>query len=362
MHAFLIVKTSAIGDVIQTFPVLEYLRARFPKARIDWVVEKNCMQLVQAHPALNHAIEIDTKSWRRAPLNKSTREQIQTFSKAVNSCFYDVVFDLQGNTKSGWVTSMVRAKEKVGYSWKSVPEKLNLLSTTLRFAVAKEGSVRSSYLSLVQKYFQDSEVFLPTKILLRTTEVETRRIDEILTNSKLTGSIWMVCFGSRWPNKQISLSTLKNFLTQVQITYGCSFIFVWGGIEEKAVADGLEEIFTQSVAIGGLSLPQWQALMTRMDGVIAADSAGLHLAGSAGAATFSYFGPSSSAAYAPSGLQHATVQGTCPYGQQFVKRCPKLRTCPTGACLKDLSADALFAAFQTVMQNRYSAPQEQSLH
>ena len=38
--SILIVKTSAIGDVIQTFPVLEYLRQKFPAPQIDWVAEQ----------------------------------------------------------------------------------------------------------------------------------------------------------------------------------------------------------------------------------------------------------------------------------------------------------------------------------
>ena len=50
MDSILIVKTSAIGDVVQTFGALEYLRTRFPKARIDWVVEKGAASLLLSHP------------------------------------------------------------------------------------------------------------------------------------------------------------------------------------------------------------------------------------------------------------------------------------------------------------------------
>ena len=45
----LIVKTSALGD-IYGFPTLQYLRAKFPQAQIDWVVERPYAELVQVYP------------------------------------------------------------------------------------------------------------------------------------------------------------------------------------------------------------------------------------------------------------------------------------------------------------------------
>jgi len=59
---FLIVKTSSIGAVIQTFPVLEYLKDRYLVATIDWVIEKEYLNLVQAHPAIRHAIPFSSRT------------------------------------------------------------------------------------------------------------------------------------------------------------------------------------------------------------------------------------------------------------------------------------------------------------
>jgi heptosyltransferase I len=68
-RSILIVKTSAIGDVIQTFPVLEYLRRKFPEAKIDWVVEEGIAPLLYAHPQIGEVITIRSKVWRKAPLS-----------------------------------------------------------------------------------------------------------------------------------------------------------------------------------------------------------------------------------------------------------------------------------------------------
>jgi hypothetical protein len=52
----LIVKTSAIGDVIHTLPSLWSLRAHFPEAQITWLVEESAADLVIGHPALNRVL------------------------------------------------------------------------------------------------------------------------------------------------------------------------------------------------------------------------------------------------------------------------------------------------------------------
>ena len=44
----LLIKLSAIGDVVHTFPVLNKLRRRYPKARIDWLVTPEIAELLAA--------------------------------------------------------------------------------------------------------------------------------------------------------------------------------------------------------------------------------------------------------------------------------------------------------------------------
>jgi len=94
-------------------------------------------------------------------------------------------------------------------------------------------------------------------------------------------------------------------------------------------------------------MPLWQALMFMIDCVIAVDSCALHLAALANIPTFSIYGPSSSKVYKPIGDKHHAYQGQCPYGEEFIKRCKRLRSCPTGACMKEISVLSLITSFKT---------------
>jgi heptosyltransferase-1 len=137
MVKILVIKTSSLGDIIQTYPTLSYLRSKFPHGQIDWIVESPCAELIQAHPHINSAFLINTKSWRRSLFNAGTFKEIGDFRQRLRAQVYDVIFDLQGNLKSGMILSQARGKDKVGFGWRSVPEWPNLLFTNRRFNPAQ---------------------------------------------------------------------------------------------------------------------------------------------------------------------------------------------------------------------------------
>ena len=59
----LIVKLSAIGDVIHTLPALNAIRGHYPDAHITWLVEEAAADLVIGHRALNRVIVSGRKRW-----------------------------------------------------------------------------------------------------------------------------------------------------------------------------------------------------------------------------------------------------------------------------------------------------------
>lgn len=346
----LIVKTSSIGDVLQTLPLLQYLQSRYPNAQIDWVVEKGVASLVQAHPLVNKTIVLDTKQWRKNTDHRASYKEAVIFLTHLRQTRYDLLFDLQGNIKSGMITFAAHAKEKIGFGYHSLPEKLNLLSTHKRYEAAKNANVRQKYLSLLQSHFQDNAPFFEHPIKLNISTEEQHALEQIL-DSLPTQPIFMVCFGSRWRNKQLTEETLLSFLQGVSEKLHPFFLFVYAGEEEERLASKLQEKFSQnSRTIGALTLPLWQAVIYQVQMVVCVDSAALHLAGTTTTPSFSIFGPSQSHIYKPAGKQHAAYQGVCPYSKSFTHRCAILRSCPTGACIRSSIAKEVEAQFLNHVQ------------
>lgn len=333
----LIVKTSALGDIIHAFPVVDYLKSLFPQVQIDWIVEKAGAELVKTCPGVNHAYIVNTKAWRKG----QELEGLRNFVNALRQTTYDVVFDLQGNLKSGLMTAVAKSRNKVGFAKQTVPEWPNLIFTTKRFNPPPSKNIREDYLFLAQSYFNNFR------------NVEKPRMQ---AENKPQQIAVMVCPGSNWPNKQLSREALEGFLALIQQNYRVMYHFVWGNDAEKEWAKTLHARFKQdSIVVDRQPLPMLKKHMEQMQLVIAMDSLPLHMAGTTSALTFSVFGPSSAHKYNPLGKEHHALQGTCPYGRQFEKRCPILRTCPTGQCIKGLTSESLWKSFKPWFEQYYVA-------
>lgn len=343
----LIVKTSSLGDIIHAYPAIEYIRAVCPNAKIDWVVESSNADLVENHPYVNRAIKVSTKAWRKSLLSKKTFNEIKAAFQDLKLDEYDAAIDLQGNIKSGLIMSQVKAKDKVGFASESVPEWPNMLFTNQRYNPTPGQNIRQDYLAVVQGYFGEEASCADGAIVLKVDEAGKKVVQAVMEKvSHNQGIKVMVCPGSAWPNKQLTKETLQAFLARVYGELNASFLFVWGSAEEKEHVTALQQQFSErSIVVDRLKLPLLQNLMGECDLVIAMDSLPLHLAGTTRAKTYSVFGASSAAKYNPLGITHGALQGVCPYGRTFTKRCPILRTCKTGACIHDLNPNDLFAHF-----------------
>lgn len=343
----LIIKTSSLGDIIHTFSVINYLKDKLPSCTIDWVVEKPFAEIIQAHPGIRKTLCVDTKSWRKKIFSPATVKEIKSFRRQLLATHYDTVYDLQGNVKSGLLTMQANAREKVGFGLSTAPERLNILFTNKRYNPPLGQNIRDDYLSIVQSHIKGGLSYIEEPVCFSLSSEQ----QAILFNTKtlletLPKPYVMVCPGSAWPNKQISPRALEEFLKRLQTYLNCSLIYVWGNQEEYALVTSLQAHQSAvSKVLNKLPLPVLQNIMHEMLLVIAMDSLPLHLASTTSTSTFSIFGASSSAKYKPVGSNHYSMQGSCPYGRVFTKRCPALRTCPTGACIKKINGKELFENF-----------------
>jgi heptosyltransferase I len=344
LDKILIIKTSSLGDIVQAFPALEYLAGKCPQASIDWVVEAPYAELLKAHPCVHSVIQIHTQKWRRSLFSSSTWYEMAALRRQLRVQEYDAVFDLQGNMKSGMVLSQVRSRCKVGFGRKNVSEWPNLLFSTHKVEVTPHQNVRQEYLALAGSFFHETPYWEAGKQLLRLSDEQANRVELLLAGAPSPKV--MVCAGSAWKNKQLPAQTLIAFLRRVQQDLKCHFLLMWGSEAERAAAQQMQSALAEHASVvERLSLPLLQHLMHGCALVIAMDSLPLHLAGTTGTPTYSVFGASSAAKYNPLGEKHAAFQGSCPYGKKFERRCPILRTCATGACIRTLEAEVLHDHF-----------------
>ena len=112
VERLLIVRLSAMGDVIHTLPAAQALRNAFPNATIGWLIEERWADLLCApgtprrgprsaqRPLVDWVHTIDLKGWRKSLFSVQTAERIARVWNDVRSSHYDVALDLQGAIRS----------------------------------------------------------------------------------------------------------------------------------------------------------------------------------------------------------------------------------------------------------------------
>ena len=109
MNKYLIVRTSAIGDVVHTLPVLRIIRSFDPDCEIHWVVKKSPGRLLVDNPLINEIYILDKNFWSLVRTLRKNR--------------YKAVFDFQGLYRSAFLSWWMRAETHVGYSKTHIREK-----------------------------------------------------------------------------------------------------------------------------------------------------------------------------------------------------------------------------------------------
>lgn len=105
-----IIKPSALGDIVQSLPVLTGLRRQWPDAQIDWIVNDNLKDILAGHPALNRAIGYPRKRWR----SLYHLPEMRRWTRRLRLQKYDLSIDLQGLFRTGMMTWAAGAQRRLG--------------------------------------------------------------------------------------------------------------------------------------------------------------------------------------------------------------------------------------------------------
>jgi len=116
----LLIRPSAVGDVLMVLPSLEAIRHSFPRAHIGFIVEDRARDLIVGHPAIDRVHVFLRKRWVRAGLRPGlwgqTRREIAAFVGGMRAERYDACVNFQGNLKGAMLALLSGAPRRIGYS------------------------------------------------------------------------------------------------------------------------------------------------------------------------------------------------------------------------------------------------------
>ncbi len=133
----LLVKTSSLGDVIHSLPVVSDIRRQIPDAKVDWCVEESFAAIPRLHPGVEEVIPVAVRRWRKALFTASTWQEMATFRRHLQGNAYDAVIDTQGLLKSALIASQAQGPLS-GYAADSARESLSAHFYDVRFTVPQQ--------------------------------------------------------------------------------------------------------------------------------------------------------------------------------------------------------------------------------
>ena len=331
--SILIVRTSALGDVVQALPVLDALRRHLPEARIGWVVEAAFAPLLEGHPALDELLEVRLRQWRRRPLARLSWRQAGEYLARLEALAPQVVLDLMGNHKAGVLAALTLADRRIGLArrWRREPSSAVWLSDTVpaagEHAVERMLSVLAG-LGLPPEPPRFGAQALPSARLPATVP---------------EGPFAVLLPGAAWANKRYPPAWWGEVARRLEADPGLPALLAPGPGEEELAA-GVEAAAAGAArTLPSLGLPELVSLLRRAELVLGGDTGPLHLAHALGRPVCCVMGPTDPERHGPYGALDRVVFRRLPCS--FCHR----RLAETKGCLWELPPEEVAARARRIL-------------
>ena len=126
----LIVRLSALGDLVHVLPLLDALRRARPDAQIGWLVEQGNASLLAAHPQLDQVLSFprrELSSLLRRGRWLAAARLARSFLRELRAARFELTIDAQCNLRSSLLARLSGAKRRIGFAPPYTKEKAHWL-------------------------------------------------------------------------------------------------------------------------------------------------------------------------------------------------------------------------------------------
>ncbi|AFL74422.1 glycosyltransferase family 9 protein [Thiocystis violascens] len=233
MNAILLVRLSAIGDIVFASPLIAALRRAWPQARIVWLVQSECRVLLDHHPDLDEVIVCPLQHWRRlwnARRFGELLKGVRALRATLRARDFDLALDLQGLLKSGVLTWLSGARQRIGLGSREGSQWL------MTRALPRGGDARrigSEYLYLAETLGLPTDDFA---MAVHYGESEAAFVAEIVARQGLAGGYAVFCPFTTRPQKHWFEERWVRLAARVKSEFGLTPVLLGGPGDREAAA------------------------------------------------------------------------------------------------------------------------------
>ena len=272
-----IVKLSALGDIVNSMFVLQFIKKYHPTSKIDWIVEKRFKGILENNP---HIDQIQTINLNEAKKNKSLKLLYQELASVKKFGEYDLVIDFQGLIKTAIVSKLIRSKKIIGFDFNSIREKLAsyFYDQTVNIGYDQNTIMRNAKLTSEALSLKISKDDILSKDLYLFT----------LSNLQLPEKPYIVfVIGSTWESRNYP----KEKYVEVANLLKKDCLVVWGNEQEKQKAEWMEAESSYVIAMPKLSLDDLKWVISNASLLIGSDTGPSHMSWALNIPSIILFGP-----------------------------------------------------------------------
>lgn len=351
----LLIKPSALGDVVHTIPVLVKLRARYPSARIDWLITPENADIVRCHPALSNVVLFARRDFSKR--GRRWRALVSFFDllKQIRRAKYDLVVDMHGQLRSAFFAVVSGAHVRIGFDR---PIKRGLTVSAehdLRnvpshgWRGAREGSwiaythrvsIPTLDVHAIDRYlwvgpllgFDDD----PPDLTIHLSSDTVRNVEQLLEDHGVTPDMPLVILvpGTIWETKHWTIEGFAGVARQ--FLHDGFAVALAGTMRDQERCRQIAAAAPGACNLSGKTTPaELAALIRRAEVAVTNDSGSMHVAASLGKPMVSVFGPTNPVHIGPYQRPESVVRVDLPCSPCNYRR---LSQCPFDhACMKQVT-------------------------
>ncbi len=293
----LVVRLSAMGDILHALPAVTALREAYPEWHIGWAVEPQWKPLLAAEgasgrgpamPLVDRVHVVPARQWARSPLSPKTLTEVRRVRRELRDEQYDVCVDLQGALRSAVIAKWARAKRLIG---EDAPRE-----RVARYFFSER--VRTSGVHVIEQAMEVmnsvAEERLPACRALLPRDAEADR-----GASALAAPFVLLIPGAGWGAKRWPAERYAGLATRLHDA-GYAVV-VNAGPGEESLAGEVAALSNGAATVLRSSISELIAVTRRAALVIGGDTGPLHLASALGKPVVGIFGPTDPARNGPFG-------------------------------------------------------------
>jgi lipopolysaccharide heptosyltransferase I len=371
----LLIKPSALGDVVHTIPVLVKLRARYPQARIDWLVTPENAEVVRNHPALSNIILFARRDFSKRGRRWRAFLSFSDLLKQIRRAKYDLVIDMHGQMRSAFFALISGARVRIGFDR---PVKRGLTISPEHdlknipnhgWRGAREGSwiaythripIPTLDVHAIDRYLWVGDLLgfddNPPDLTIHLSSQTERNVDRLLKDNGVTASQPLIVLvpGTIWETKHWRIEGFAGVARQ----------FLQDGFAVALAGTRRDQRRCRQIAaaapgtcdLSGRTTPaDLAALIRRAEVAVTNDSGSMHVAASVGKPMVSVFGPTNPVHIGPYERPDSVVRVDLPCSPCNYRR---LSQCPFDhACMKQVTSAMVVERVRKILSGTKNHPE-----